>query len=82
MKVGHELAKWFRGVSGSTQCRHIIDRTIGSAAYLVVYYVVIAGAAITIWRSGLIAHFGRTWTVLAITFSVALGALLAVLSRK
>ena len=23
MNPNHELAKWFRGVSGSTQCRHI-----------------------------------------------------------
>jgi hypothetical protein len=50
--------------------------------YLVVYYLVITGAVVTIWRSGLITYLDRTWTVVAITFSVALGATLAVLSRK
>jgi hypothetical protein len=50
--------------------------------YLVLYYLVIAAAVMTVWRSGLITHFDRTWTLLAITFSVALGGVLAVLSRK
>jgi hypothetical protein len=50
--------------------------------YLVVYYAIIAGAAVTVWRSGLISHFGGTWTLLAITVAVALGGLLAALSRK
>jgi hypothetical protein len=50
--------------------------------YLVAYYLVIAGAVMTTWRSGLITHFDRTWTVLAVTVSVALGALLAALSRR
>lgn len=50
--------------------------------YLAVYYLLIAGAVTTIWRSGLSAYFDRTWTVLAITVSVALGVILALLSRK
>jgi hypothetical protein len=50
--------------------------------YLVVYYLLITGAVMTIWRSGLITYLDRTWTVVAITFSVALGAILALLSRK
>lgn len=50
--------------------------------YLFVYFAVLAGAAVTAWRSGLITHFGPTWTLAAITFAVALGGLLAALSRK
>ena len=50
--------------------------------YLVVYYGVIAGAVVTVWRSGLITHFDRSWTFLTIAFALALGGLLAVLSRK
>jgi hypothetical protein len=50
--------------------------------YLVVYYVVLAGAVVTVWRSGLITHLDRAWTLVAIAFAVALGALLMVVSRK
>jgi hypothetical protein len=50
--------------------------------YLVVYYLLITGAVVTIWRSGLLTSLDRTWTVVAITLSVALGAMLALLSRK
>jgi hypothetical protein len=49
--------------------------------YLVVYYLLLGGAVLTVWRSGLIEHLDLTWTFLAITFSVALGGLLALLSR-
>jgi hypothetical protein len=60
--------------------RRIMRRLL--IVYLVLYYAVIAGAVVTVWRSGLIAHFERTWTFLAIAVALALGGLLAVLSRK
>jgi hypothetical protein len=50
--------------------------------YLVAYYALIAGAVLTVWRSGLVSDLGRNGTVLGITVAVALGALLAALSRK
>jgi hypothetical protein len=44
--------------------------------YLVVYYLLIAGAVVTLWRSGLIAHLHRGWTYTSIAFAIASGALL------
>ena len=51
-------------------------------AYLLVYYVVVAGAVVTVWRSGLIAHLDRAWTFLTIAVAVILGAILALVTRK
>ena len=50
--------------------------------YLALYYLLIAGAAATLWRSGLIVHLDRAWTYSIIAFAMALGALLALLSRR
>jgi len=51
-------------------------------AYLVLYYVLIAGAVATLWRSGLIEHLDRGWTLAAVACAVILGILLAWLSRR
>ena len=51
-------------------------------AYLLLYSVVVAGAVVTVWRSGLIAHLDRAWTFLTIVMAVILGAILAVLTRE
>ena len=51
-------------------------------AYLVVYYALVAGAVVTLWRSGLVAHFDSLWTYSAIATAVALGVLLWVTSRR
>jgi hypothetical protein len=50
--------------------------------YLLVYYLLLAGAAVTLWRSGLILHLPRGWTYSAMAIAVGLGALLWVASRK
>ena len=50
--------------------------------YLSVYYLLIAGAIVTIWRAGLIAHLPGVWTIAAIALAAALGALLWAASRK
>lgn len=49
--------------------------------YLVLYYALVAGAAATIWRSGLAAHLDRGWTIVAVVVALALGGILALLSR-
>ena len=51
-------------------------------AYLVLYFAVIAGAIVTVWRSGLIDEFGRPTVFTAIAVAVALGVLLALVYRK
>jgi hypothetical protein len=50
--------------------------------YLVLYALLVAGAAVTLWRSGLIAHLHRGWTVAAFALAVALGLVLWMTSRK
>ncbi len=55
--------------------RRIMRRVL--TVYLALYFTLLAGAVVTVWRSGLISHFDRTWTVVAITFSVAMGLVLA-----
>jgi hypothetical protein len=50
--------------------------------YLVVYYLLVAGAVATLWRSGLISHLHRGWTYSLIALALALGAALWVTSRK
>ena len=58
--------------SGSQQVpmRHILT------VYLILYFVVIATAAATLWRSGLIEHLDRGWTLSVIAGGVMLGVLL------
>jgi hypothetical protein len=77
--VRHWLAlhAWTRNNQGDYP--RIMRRAL--TIYLALYYVLIAGAVMTAWRSGLIAHLDRTWTFVAIAFAVALGGLLAALSR-
>ena len=50
--------------------------------YLIVYYVLVAGALVTLWRADLIQHLHRGWTYGSIVFAVALGALLWLSFRK
>ena len=44
--------------------------------YLVAYYLVVAGAVVTLSRSGMMAQLPRRWTYPAIAIAVALGILL------
>jgi hypothetical protein len=55
--------------------RHILN------VYLVLYFLVIATAAATLWRSGLIEHLDRGWMLAVIAGAVMLGVLLRLLSR-
>ena len=50
--------------------------------YLLVYYSLIIGAVVTIWRSGLLEYLHGWWTVVTISGAVVLGALLALSFRK
>jgi hypothetical protein len=50
-------------------------------AFLIAYYLLVAGAVATLWRSGLVEHLDRGWTLAAIVTALALGGLLARLSR-
>ena len=49
--------------------------------YLSVYYLLVAAAVVTLWRSGLIDHLPRGRTYVAIAIAIALGVVLALTSR-
>ena len=49
--------------------------------YLVCYSAAVAGATLTIWRSGLIEHMDRRFVLLALGGAILAGALLAIASR-
>ena len=49
--------------------------------YLALYYLLVAAAAVTLWRSSVITHLHRGWTYSAIAVAVALGVLLWATSR-
>lgn len=51
-------------------------------AYLVVYYALVGGAVMTLWRSGVMAHLDRLWTYSTIALAIALGVLLWATSRR
>lgn len=51
-------------------------------AYLVLYFASVIGAVVTLWRAGLVDEVGRPRVFMAIAIAVALGALLALVSRK
>ena len=45
--------------------------------YLAVYFLLIFGAAIAVWRSGALAHMSPLYLVLAAAVAVGLGVILA-----
>jgi hypothetical protein len=49
--------------------------------YLAIYYVLVAGAVATLWRSGLIDDLHVGWTLAAVGLALSLGGLLAITSR-
>jgi hypothetical protein len=50
--------------------------------YLVVYYLLVAGAVATLWRSGVIDRLHAGWTYSLIALALTLGALLWITSRQ
>jgi hypothetical protein len=50
--------------------------------YLLLYALLVAAAAVTVWRSGLLGHLHRGWTLSAFALAVGLGLLLWLTSRK
>ena len=51
-------------------------------AYLVLYFALVIGAVVTLWRAALVDEIGRPTVYTAIAIAVALGVLLALLFRK
>ncbi len=50
--------------------------------YLGVYFLLVAAAFFTLWRSDILARLPRTWVIVAALVSFSLGIMLAVSSRR
>ena len=48
--------------------------------YLVLYFVLLFGAAFALWRGGVLRHLSGLWVALALVVGTALGVALAVIS--
>jgi hypothetical protein len=59
-----------------------MTKRLALAAYLTLYFLLVGGAGLVIWRSGLIDHLDRGLIVAILASAVLLGVLLGALSRK
>jgi hypothetical protein len=50
--------------------------------YLVVYFLLIGGALLALWRAQVLQHVPGEWVGLSVLISVSLGLLLAFLSSR
>jgi hypothetical protein len=50
--------------------------------FLIGYFVLILGAAMALWKAGILAHVSGTWVGIAALIVVGLGIMLAVMSGK
>ncbi|MEO8505308.1 MAG: hypothetical protein ABI609_15535 [Acidobacteriota bacterium] len=46
--------------------------------YLVGYIIVVAGILAALWKSGVLASIGTTWTVIGVVIAIGLGIMVAV----
>jgi hypothetical protein len=52
------------------------------ALYLVGYYLLVIGAAWTLWRSGILIRFPGVWVAIAAIVAIGAGVALALASRR
>ena len=50
--------------------------------YLVVYFLLLAGALLVLWRAGALARVGVLWIAIGAIVAIGLGVVLAVTSAK
>ena len=46
--------------------------------YLVGYIVMLGGILAALWKSGIMAHIGTTWTIIGVVIAVGIGIMIAV----
>ena len=49
-----------------------------TGVYLVGYVVLLIGGLLALWKSGVLASIGTTWTVIGVVIAVGIGIMLAV----
>jgi hypothetical protein len=50
--------------------------------YLIGYFILIAGAALALWRAGVLTRIAPSWIAIGLLIAVGLGIMLAVSSGK
>jgi hypothetical protein len=50
--------------------------------YLVIYFLLLAAAALVLWQSGVLARLPLDWVLGSVLVSIALGVLLALMARR
>ncbi len=48
------------------------------SAYLIGYVIFIAGLIAALWKTGVLAHIGTTWTVIGLVIAVGIGIMASV----
>ncbi len=46
--------------------------------YLLGYVILIAGVLAALWKTGVLAHIGATWTAIGLVIAIGLGIMFAV----
>ena len=50
--------------------------------FLIGYFILVVGAALALWKAGVLAHVSGTWLVISAIIVIGLGIMLAVSSAK
>jgi hypothetical protein len=50
--------------------------------YLIGYFVLLAGAGLALWQSGILNHIPGVWLAIATLIAIGLGIMLAVVSGR
>ena len=50
--------------------------------YLIGYFVLVVGAVLALWQSGVLAHISGTWLAIGMVIALGLGIMLAVTAGK
>lgn len=50
--------------------------------YLIGYFILVAGAALTLWQAGILARIPGTWIAIGALVAIGLGIMLAVSAGK
>ena len=48
--------------------------------YLVGYFIFLSGVALALWKVGVLASIGATWTLIGLVIAVGLGIMVAVVN--
>lgn len=48
--------------------------------YLIGYVILIGGVLAALWKSGILAEVGTTWTIIGVVIAIGIGIMLAVSS--